>query len=539
MRRNTKLKFTARPDRPPLSSSEARYWKSILSKVCKVGFEYEYNLKEPIGRCTGNSFACPCSHPNKEKTKCYNKCKLYDTCKLRKKYDCPGVFCIEFESPCPDCPDVVHNCEDCELFMDPNKTPDKIRDRLKSTLFPTEDIASVGQTGVLSVIKDGSLKGDGGVEVTTVGRRVNFDSFYKQSKIIIDECAKLSAYTNERASIHMHLVAGYYDLVMNQPGGEIKAKYTKRGRGGNNGSINELEKDVPEIIVANFHQLLRRYQNAITWITSSGDNEEALTRWCKFRQSISKYSSLRTSMRFVCDEIRRGIDSDGKYAFVNYYNCKFNSSTSNFKRFHVEARYCDGMMSPAAVAALGVMLHALLLKAVVFSSYGIVHSGDKEYMMKANKIQDSLLNNNGSYGGPRTSATAGFGPYKETVRKQAEELVTLLKPELKPHGKAMDILYKLADMPCSMRRCRGDRWEKIEKDLSGDDSDETGPVRSVLQAIDTFYIDDCIDRKEWEQALSESSEVEISPDSIKRATEVLIKNRTIHWDNQSGTFVRC
>jgi hypothetical protein len=333
----------------------------------------------------------------------------------------------------------------------------------------------------------------------------------------------------------MHLVAGYFNISTSS-GGRISIKYDKRNRKGNyNNTIKEMEKPMPEIILANFHQLVRRYHNALTWMTSAGTSMDKLTRWVKFRKPILKYSALRASMSKTVDQISNNIDDHGKYAFVSYYNTRF--SAGDVIRLHLESRFCDGMLSPTAVASIGILMYALLMKAVSLSQYGIMHSGNPRYMEEAYTIQGVLLNNDGSYQGSRHSDTSRFEPYMEIVRRQSEEMVTLLHNELRTHGPALEVLRKLADKPCSLRLIEGDSWGKIEADLSGKDTARTLTAVKILEAVDTFYIDDCIDSNEWLDTLSEDSGLSLS--TMKKTAQALTESRVIMWDSVVGTYVRC
>jgi len=533
MRRNAKFTFTVKENRPPLSASEMRYWKDILSKICKIGFEHEYNLKENKGSCTGDTLICPCVNSKRETTKCHEKCVKFNTCRLKNKYDCPGIYCIDFQSPCPTCKDMVKDCSKCPFYNDPKKNPSNVRKYIRTKLKPTGDLSSTGTSGALQVTTDGSLAGDAGIEITTVGRRVSYEAFKTQADKIVKECIERGAYVDERTSMHMHLVGGYYNFQVSTTG--IKAVYNK---GSNNSSrrVGELEKDMPDIILANFHQLIRRYHNALTWITSSGNDPNSLTRWVKFRKPILKYSAVRRSMASIKNQLSEYVESSGKYGFVNYYNTIFDSVNGSIRVLHLEGRFSDGMMSASAIAAFGVLLYCLLMKAVSLSQYGIVHSGTPGYMDEAYIIQNVLLNNNGSYSGPRKSDTSRFQPYIETVRRQAEEMISLLHYELRQHGEALKVLRSLADMPCSMRRIRGDSWEKIEKDLSGGKTKDK-LIKIVMEAIDTFYIDDCESPSEWATALSEDVNKDIK--QITSITDKLEQEHFITWDGIAGTYVRC
>jgi hypothetical protein len=226
----------------------------------------------------------------------------------------------------------------------------------------------------------------------------------------------------------------------------------------------------------------------------------------------------------------------GKYAFVSYYNTKLDEN-GNVDKFHIEARYCDGMLSPSAVASFGILLYSLLLKAVVLSQHGVLFSGTAEYMGAAKVIQESLLNNNGPYDGERSSNTSNFNVYREIVREQATEMVTFLKNEMKQFPKAYSILLKLAEYPCSVRLIRGDSWKSIETDLRETEKDISSKEESiVLEAIDTSYIDDCLDKTEWIKTLAANT---LLPENeLSKAATTLEEYKCINWDQTTGTYTR-
>ena len=534
MRKNSRLEFNRQASRKTLTLDEINYWKSFFNKVLKIGFEFEYNLKENNGSCNGKGFVCPCAHPDKERNKCYESCKVYKTCKLRKKVKCPGVWCIEFVSPCQTCKNAVRDCSNCDMFDDPDKRPKNIRQQLTNTLVPTNDLSKLGPHGTMSVIKDGSLSGGGGVEVTTVGRRINYNNFLRQAKIVISECAKRGAYADERTSIHMHLIASYLTLQSMDGGRAIKAICDDNR---NRQVIKELEEPVPEIILANMHQLIRRYHNAIVWMTSSGSDKNHMTRWCKFRKSILGFSASRTKMNRILQQLADNDGHRGKYSFMNYTNSTFDSK-GNLDRFHVEGRFCDGMLSPTAVASIGMLLYAISMASIRLSQYGVLKSGDSSYMRQASDIEATLLNNDGGWSGARTSNTSRFAVHIETVRKQASELLNLLQPELRKQPQALHALKSLAEKPCSMRIIEGTSWEDIEKDLvMNKRTRKTGELR-ILNLIDTMYVDDCINPQEWIGTITEEIN-RLSKRSIEIAVNNLLKTNVISWVPDIGTFVRC
>jgi hypothetical protein len=529
-----RARFTfSQEGRTCLTPQEAVEWRNALKKILKVGFEHECNLKDYKGECRGDSFFCPCSHPEKEQSKCYSKCLLGDinTCAFAKEYgECPGVYCIEFVSPCHTCKKAVRDCTVCKLFEDPEKKPDAIRKRMTEALKPTNDISKIGDHGVLQVTTDGSLVGNGGVEIPTVGRRVNYNALYKQSKKIIDMCMKEGAFINARTSLHIHLVTQYY--MVN--GG--KAYYNKgdNEQGGNN-MLNELETNIPEIVLANFHQLVRRYHNALTWITSSGTDLNRLTRYAKFREPVLKYSAQKTKMNKVVSELNAAIGNNGRYGFINY--CKMGFDNGGVSKLHLEARFPDNVFSPSAASSFGVLIYAMMVKSVLLSQFGTLFSGSREYMDEASTICSTLLNNMGPEDDQRTSDTSKFHLYTETVRAQAIEMVSLLEKELREEGNSFHVLMKLAEKPCSLRLCEGKSWDDIEKDLLGDLVDlDNKTVSMILEATDTAYITDCVNQEEWVSVVSEDNGVDKK--TVSSCIQVMEKNGMIRWNTQSGCFVR-
>lgn len=535
MAKKAKLKFVDwGTSRPRLTPEEARWWRDFFVKTIKIGFELEYNLPKNVGVCSGKSLACPCTREDKEERQCYAKCAIGpNNCTLiSDPKECPGIYCVEFRSPCLTCTEAVHDCASCTFFVDPEKDPSAIRARIIGNTSPSSDLSRA--KGVFSVTTDGSLTGDGGIEVVTVGRRVDFNKFRQQLTELMGMCHERGAFVDERTSVHMHMLVGYYNLVSSN--GTIKATYKKKGTPNSQFVLSELEENIPEVILANFHQLIRRYHNALTWMTSSGDDKYHLTRWMKFRQPVLEYSSLTNNMAQVIAAMRNGISDGGRYAFVNYHKVGVDRG-GNVNKFHIEARYTDGSLSPTAVSAFGVLLHALLLKAAAISVYGILNAGEKEYMREARAIMKSLLNNNGGYGGPRFSTTDGVWVYENALREQSREMVFLLRSELSRFPGAYDVLLSLADKPCSVRRINGESWEHIEKELKSlcENSFDEG-TKKILKVVDTAYIAECDSQEHWFAEVSEDMQMP-KPD-LYDAVEKLVSNGYIRWDEQTGAFVR-
>lgn len=486
--------------RTKLTAQQVAYWKRNLSRVLKIGAEFEFNLPDQAtGTCKGISFTCPCMYYGNEDRDCWSKCINEVVCKdiqdmsrcMNKgisctetkcascknyKFQCIGIACSNRIAPCVDCDDFQMNCIACAYRFDPTKNPDAIRQACTTQFKPSGSYGVVSPSGVHNITTDGSLLGKKGMEIITTGRRVDYWEFYEMSKSIIDTAVAKGGYINERCSIHMHGLAGYYGKVAGMTPGS--------------GSINELEKSVPEIILANLHQLFRRYQNAITWMTSGLDNPAHLTRWEKFRVSMLDVSAITQTMPKVLEEVVRN-SGGNKYGWANYKFCGFDS-TGDVNRLHVEIRTMDAILAPSAIAAVACMYYALFIKAVELSRYGIMQFGSAERRKQANTVKNALLNNcvdwqEGNKNG-RFSDTSELHKYTSILVAESFELITQLKHILSSVGPAYDVLEKLAEAPCSIRRCEGKDWQTIEKELLVPLSEEDQFEYHIKRLIDTRAI---------------------------------------------------
>ncbi|HUV84797.1 MAG TPA: hypothetical protein VMV86_03760, partial [Methanosarcinales archaeon] len=496
--------------KPKISTREMIYWREALKKILKVGLEFEFNLPDQKGTCKGDSNACPCVKMSSDEcwTECVNtgkcfylrspkmcksknsKCKpeMCLECKDYKANDkavCPGVFCHGFITTCFVCESFDINCKTCENKYDPNRNPEEIRARMHKEMNPSNSYGEIRNFGIHSITTDGSLLGQKGAEVITVGRRVDYWEFFKMADMIITSAVEKGAYINERCSIHMHLLASYFSKIF--PNSDASSGVPSQ--------INELEKPMPEIILANFHQLCRRYQNAITWMTTGLDETHQLTRWEKFRVSVLDISAILNSMPVVKDMVSSNAGGN-KYGWVNYNYSAFDEK-NNVKRLHLEMRVADMLLSPSAVAALACMFHAIMIKAVEISRYGVVEVGDNTWMEQAKTIKNTLMNGTGGYDGTRFSDTKHLAKYYDVLTNEALDLVNQLKHILIKMGPAYDVLEKLAERPCALRRINGDSWQTIEKNLAVVVNEDDKLSIAIDECIDLRYVSECHTMDEW------------------------------------------
>ncbi len=375
------------------------------------------------------------------------------------------------------------------------------------------------------------------MEVITTGRRVDYWEFYRMAKDIIDTSVKRGAYINERCSIHMHGLASYYGKVP--------------GSGGSNSSkISEMERSLPEIVLANFHQLIRRYQNAITWMTSGLNEPNRLTRWEKFRVSVLGISAVHNNMRQVRDEVSSHAGGN-KYGWANYKFCDFDDNGA-VKRLHVEVRAMDGLLSPSAVSACACMYYALFIKAVELSRYGIMSVGDDAWKKQADTVKNAIMNNKSDYKDGdkygRFSDTSKLHKYTDILVAESFELISQLKHILAPVGPAYDVLEKLAESPCSIRRCDGLEWEQIEDQLVVKLTEEGKFEYEITKIIDTRGVSKVENIQAWMDQVAENLQnnkdlgltnesLEEISDKVAMHVEDKQSNGEMIWSEKIGSMI--
>jgi hypothetical protein len=541
--------FVKKPSRPPLSNKEVHYWKQTLKKLLKVGIEVELNLEENKGDCDKQNYMCQCTavfeakKPIPGTLKCYEQCSRWDNgnCEIAKEHGCVGINCVAFKQPCSSCSKYDRGCSTCPERYDKLKDPRHIREQVEKLLKPTNFVGQCGESGVYKVVRDGSLDGDGGIEIATVGRRVEFGSLYEMISNIMNMCEERGAFVNERCSIHIHLLASYLTPGFSsdgKPADDAGSKFIKN-------EVTELERPMPEIIIANFHQLIRRYHCALVWLSSAGVSNDQFTRWEKFRKSILPYSAVRHRMGTVTANVGTASKSKRKYAMMNYEQMKFNKA-GDVSRLHVEGRYMDGNLSPAVVVSHACLLYGLMLKAVEISKYGVLQSGNKDYMDLQNEMYNNLCNSDGPWDGSRFSDTKSLQPYIADLKKQSRQLVRLVKSTLGEHSPADEVLSKLAEKPLTYHLMEKKSWKDIEESLLPEYQHVNTMEGSILQLVELGAICECENSDEWietaaHELLAEHAgqpeELNVGRESLQAYVSQLTARRRIHWSKKLGGFV--
>lgn len=550
------IQFQAKGNRPSLTRDQFEYWLEILAKVLKVGTEFEINLPDG-GALNQNKEEQPCVHSEKP---CVRDCANLETCLVERHpslcatrstgqflgqeftcpassnkdvaackscpawaLDCRGLNCSMHTPYCSVCPSFLRKGEVVEKG-DIRRDAESVRREMKDHFQPSGFVGKLGRYGVLEVKKDNSLQANGGIEVPTVGRRVHWNSFYQMCRDIIAPIAERGGFVNERCGQHFHVLAGYFQS-------------SKIGQ-----AISELEEPMPEIILANFHQLTRRYELAMFWIMSCGNQMEHLTRWAKFRQSVFKYGSMNSSMAKVQGQLAENIVSmnnnqKGKYASVAYHFCEFNTE-GNVSTFHIENRIADGALSPIVVTAWAMLCYVMVLKAVRLSQYGVMEVGDSEYVGRVKEIQPLFIDGElRDWNSERKADTSKLGPHISWLRENARELINFLKPELHGLGPAYDVLMALADRPCSLRLVQGDTWEGIERSLSEEAGAKKpyGPEDEVREVVDLAGIVDCETVTVWVEEVSASLGRPTA--EVEEIVSQMVQSGRYRWSQPIGALI--
>lgn len=379
--------------------------------------------------------------------------------------------------------------------------------KCRRELKPTNDINKFGEFGVYKVTSDGSL--NNGIEICTVGRRVDFRDMICQYKYIIDllEDTKL----NSRCGLHNHMLIAY----------------------GN--SHSELEKNVPSIILRNFLQLVKLYYSGMAYLTSTVYQPEyyddSFTRGKRFCEHDTLYST-----NIITNEIGsliNRISGSSRYKAVNL-NPMEKGRDDDLRQFHMELRFPDGSLFPTQIASQNVMYQALMIKAIKLSRFGIVTT--QESLEEAKELSNAIRNEF-TWSGDNRLSEAPTDEQLQRIVLNAKELLGLIKEEIVEISKdAYDVLVCLTDKPVSMllRTFNGDEekvneylFDIVKKNYDVEEEDE-----GLLKTIACTEITGMKNEDEWLKTYSNLNGV--GELAVSLAYAKLKKNYNFKFDEILG-----
>ncbi|MCW5214616.1 hypothetical protein VU13_04845, partial [Desulfobulbus sp. US5] len=231
--------------------------------------------------------------------------------------------------------------------------------RIVEALQPSGDMNQLGELGVYDVIREHC-----GIEILVIGRHPHWDALLNQYNRIILPLLAEKIRMRPTCGLHFHIL----------------------GTG--------LAEEIPEIILANLWNIARLFAPGLKFITSAGENRQAL---CRRRQNnahqeFMRLSPEKKSMAEIQAVLKKSIIVPEHQNFFNIEHVCFNAS-GNISNFHLEFRFPDGDLCPVSITAKTFLFMTMMLKAVEISKFGLlkVDSGSLE---TNNRLMDMISNNN-------------------------------------------------------------------------------------------------------------------------------------------------
>jgi hypothetical protein len=393
--------------------------------------------------------------------------------------------------------------EEYEVEIPRNRDIDEMVEEYRGLFRPTRSVDHVGEYGIYDVTTDGSVRN--GIELITVGRRFDWNVFYDMNKTIMDTFRGSDFNTSHHTGMHIHLLAGY----------------TSNG-------TSELERAVPEIILANFYQLHKIFAPELYWIASGGTTDYALTRYVLFRRPPFEYSAVSTPMEQIKNSMS---EKYGKYQMFNMERSRIYGR--NVERFHVEIRHPDTHLSPAYSSALVALEVAMLKKAIDLSQCGIISI--KNESIQSKKILFDKFVNLGI--GDRDSDSSELTQEDiEKLQVMTSNMVRWFKSEIiSISSVAYDILQKIAVKPSSLRRIEGKSWRQIDEDIYSPKMMDSDKKNNIVEMIILHQIIDCRTVAEWKKKVSDRLEIPMQKTS--ELINLIGKERFVVWDKELGSMM--
>ncbi len=391
-----------------------------------------------------------------------------------------------------------------EFAMPKGVKKDDFMPVLIEALQPTRDLNNLGRYGVLDVVSEHC-----GLEIQVIGRQPYYPALLKQYRDIF---ALLPEGIRARPTCGLH----YHALAIG------------------------LAEPVPEIILANMWNLVRRYAPNLRFLTSAGASREAL---CRRRNYTSHLEMVRHtpgvySMRQIWQILH---DSKMVPEHQNFFNLEHITFTDDgdIRNFHVEFRFPDADLSPTSIVSKTFLFLAIVLKSVELSQYGVIHVGYVHEWKRKCQLLDWLSNNDGKLATSDTSKITE--EVIEELRVGCRELLELLKPifDRWEHNPSFEVLSLLAETPISLLRASGRSWAEIEEMLAeraatpGGELDRTD--KKLMRCVELAELTGFSAVEAWKWAAAQ--ELFLTPQELDRRLDKLDRLRGLRWDARLGSVV--
>jgi len=376
---------------------------------------------------------------------------------------------------------------------------------VRAALHPSGDVQRLGANGVWDVQTEHC-----GIEIRVIGRHPYFRVLQQQYRQIMQVLLTHGARPRATCGLHFHLLTP------------------------------ALAEPVPEIILANIWNIVRRYAPELKFITSCGSQREALCRRRNHNSHLEmvRLSPATMSMQELQQALKKSRIVPEHQNFLNLEHLGF-PEPGGVLPFHLEFRFPDAHLSATALSAQTFLFLALALKAVDMSQYGLIHVGKTHSWERKVLLLNLLSNNDGNLATSDTSALDDS--MLEELRQGCYELLDFLSPvfERFTDNASLDVLLALAETPISLMRCAGYDWETIETRLASraalDDLGLDEIDRRLMQRIELgeWSAQPSAEAWQWRAA----HELFLTPQDLERRLKKVAALRGLRWDARQGTMV--
>lgn len=385
---------------------------------------------------------------------------------------------------------------------------------LGTQLSPSGSYDRLTQYNVVNVVFDGSVHG--GTEVLVCGTNENFSTAHRKMVELHGVLHRAGLSAGLSAGMHYHLLAAQDDAM-------------------------------PEVILKNLYQLVRRYYAGLLYLTSTSPVRRGRTQGDLADIGITRaryphfYSADHlgiTPTGRTMPQLKQALhERAGRY-------CAFNmglldGSTKDLthfqdghvSRFHVEFRWPDSSDSPAQIVAQGFLFRALMMKAVELSRFGVMQADSDATQWEQNKDAVAVMTRGDNLGGTRS-----FDEMVAFAKAQARMLIVALRSHLlNIDGSSMAVLEEMVEKPVWQRRREGRSWSKVERQLMPRERQMNAEAEDVLRVIMLQQVTGADSAKEWKTQVAEH--LGMARPRVMASVKRVEHQVSLVFDRKLGTYV--
>ncbi len=386
------------------------------------------------------------------------------------------------------------------------------REHLLGILNPSHSYDKLGKYNVVNVVHDGSVRG--GNEILVCGTNEAFSTAHHKMTELHKLFKRVGLKAGPTCGMHYHLVASQDD-------------------------------DMPEVILKNLYQLVRRYYAGLMYLTSTGTGGP-VTRSTDMHFYAPSHLGITPNGRTMAEVKSLLFQRNGRYGAFNMGTfdqdhpagvpalknlMRFNADGS-VERFHVEFRWPDSTDSPAQIVAQMYLFRALLMKAVELSRFGVMQADSDTEQWTKNKAAVQYMAGGRTHGsdGPDSGFSIGF------AREEASKLLTALRSHLlNIDGSSLAVLEEVISKAVWERRREGHSWDRVERNLLPRERQLNEDSEQILRAVLLQQVTGAKSAKDWKTKAAEAL-------GLKRQRVVSAVKRVEHqvqmvFDRAAGTYM--